>query len=88
MLDRYDSVEFETVTYQAETGGLSCPEAVTRLHYYEISALPTLLFNGATEIVGADDDAIDGADPRSRGADPDRSPRAPGRAGVAGILGS
>ncbi len=61
MLDRYDANEFETVIYQASSGGLSCPDADARIAYYAISGYPTLEFNGTTTIVGAGLDAVDGS---------------------------
>jgi len=61
MLDRYDSNEFETVTYQASSGGLSCPESDARIAYYSVTGYPTLLFNGTTRVVGAGSDAANGS---------------------------
>jgi hypothetical protein len=61
MLDRYDANEFETVIYQASSGGLSCPDSDARIAYYGISGFPTLEFNGTTSIVGAGTDAVNGS---------------------------
>ena len=61
MLDRYDANEFETVVYEASSGGLSCPDSDARIAYYAISGFPTLEFNGTTTVVGAGTDAINGS---------------------------
>lgn len=61
MSGRYDANEFDTVTYQGSSGGLSCPDSDARLAYYGIDAFPTIQFNGTTTVVGAGTDAIDGS---------------------------
>jgi hypothetical protein len=58
---RYDSNEFETITYKATSGGLGCPDSDARMVYYGSNPLPHLLFNGTTLLVGAGTDAINGS---------------------------
>jgi hypothetical protein len=58
--DRYDSVEFDTFKYMASSGGLSCPDSDSRITYYGISGLPTLVWQGTIYNVGAGTDVING----------------------------
>ena len=61
MLDRFDSIEFDTIEMMASSGGLSCPDSDARISYYQISGFPTLKFNGGNTIVGAGTDAVNGS---------------------------
>jgi len=61
MLDRYDSIEFDTVEYLASSGGLSCPDSDVRNSYNQASGLPQLNFNGGNTMVGAGTDVVDGS---------------------------
>ena len=61
MLDRYDSIEFDTVEYLASSGGLSCPDSDARISYMQLSGYPQLEFNGGSTINGAGTDAINGS---------------------------
>jgi hypothetical protein len=61
MLDRFDSIEFDTIEMMASSGGLSCPDSDARISYYGISGFPTLEWNGGNAMVGAGTDVIDGS---------------------------
>jgi len=61
MLDRFDSIEFDTIEMMASSGGLSCPDSDTRISYYQISGFPTLMWNGGNAMVGAGTDVINGS---------------------------
>ncbi len=50
---RFTPAEFEPITYNASSGGLSCPDAMVRIGYYNVSGYPTIVFNGTDVQVGA-----------------------------------
>ncbi len=56
----YHPSQFNYITYEASSGGLSVPESDQRIAYYGISGFPTLKFDGYTTVVGAGADAVTG----------------------------
>lgn len=61
MSDRYQPTEFDVIKYFASSGGLSCPDAMSRMSYYGIGGYPTVVWQGTQFLVGAGTDVIDGA---------------------------
>ncbi len=49
----YHPSQFNYITYEASSGGLSVPESDQRISYYGITAYPTLKWDGYTTTVGA-----------------------------------
>ncbi len=58
----YYPIQFNYITYEASSGGLSVPESDQRIAYYAISGFPTLKFDGYTTVVGAGASAADGSE--------------------------
>ena len=49
---KYRPIQFDYVIYEHSSGDLSVPDCATRFSYYEVTAVPTLLFDGKTTVVG------------------------------------
>ncbi len=49
----YHPSQFNYITYEASSGGLSVPESDQRISYYGVSGYPTLKWDGYTTTVGA-----------------------------------
>jgi len=59
--DHYLPNEFNYISYEASSGGLSCPDSDARMNYYGMSGIPDLRFDGNWHIqVGAPESDANG----------------------------
>jgi len=60
--DQFHNGEFFSMRYYSQSTGLSNPFSEARVDYYDITAFPTVIFNGTEEIIGGGPSIINGSE--------------------------